>query len=128
MSVMRLLLLCFLSTNMVSSFHPLARHPLTAAFHRGRHGPITECPMSATDTFVIEYMALPESSPSRLLLERRYGRSNILRLVARVEEERANLEWLENSTMACPFCHVHVEKSMGCNHVSWLKLTDVHEC
>lgn len=126
--VMWLLLLCLLSTDMVSSFRPLALHSLKAAFYGGRHGPITECPMSVTDGFIAEYMALPESSPSRLLLERRYGRSNILRLVAKVEEERANLEWLENSTMACPFCHVHVEKSMGCNHVSCLTLMDVLEC
>lgn len=72
---------------------------------------------------MLEYTAMPEGSQGRLLLERRYGRANILRLVAKAEEDRANREWLENSTMACPFCHVRVQKSMGCNHVSRLTCT-----
>ena len=50
-------------------------------------------------------------------MERRYGKKNLKRLVVKYEEDRANREWLEKSTKACPSCHVHVEKSMGCNHV-----------
>jgi len=51
-------------------------------------------------------------------MERQYGKKNLKKLVAKYEEDRANQEWIEKSTMACPKCHVHVEKSMGCNHVS----------
>lgn len=42
----------------------------------------------------------------------------MLKLVARYEEEQANKEWLQASTMACPGCEVHVEKSLGCNHMT----------
>jgi hypothetical protein len=51
-------------------------------------------------------------------MERQYGRKNLKKLAAKYKEDRANQEWIEKSTMACPKCHVHVEKSMGCNHVS----------
>lgn len=76
--------------------------------------------MSMTESFVLEYLALPEGSAEREVLERRFGRNNIRKLVMKYEEEQANKQWLEHSTMSCPSCHVHVEKSLGCNHVSRL--------
>ncbi|CCM02196.1 uncharacterized protein FIBRA_04276 [Fibroporia radiculosa] len=85
------------------------------------HGPLSDCPISVTETFVLEYLALPEGSPGRLVMERRFGPKNIRKLVARYEEERANERWLAQSTMACPSCHVHVEKSLGCNHMTCAK-------
>ena len=74
--------------------------------------------MSSTETFVMEYMQLPEGSAGRELMERRYGKANLRRLVAKYEEDQANKQWLDKSTMSCPSCHVKVEKSVGCNHVS----------
>jgi hypothetical protein len=76
-------------------------------------------------------METTEDSPIRKTMERRYGKRNLERFVAKCKEARANREWLEQSTMACPRCEVHVEKSMGCNHVSvaswvgrtWCELT-----
>lgn len=65
-------------------------------------------------------MALPEDSSERRVMERRFGGKNIRKLVEKYEEEQANKQWLEQSTMACPSCHVHVEKSLGCNHVCLL--------
>jgi E3 ubiquitin-protein ligase RNF14 len=62
-------------------------------------------------------METTEDSPVRKTMERRYGKKNLKKLKAKYEEDRANREWLEKCTMACPSCHVHVEKSMGCNHV-----------
>lgn len=76
--------------------------------------------MSTTETFVLQYLALPEGSAEREVLEHRFGRNNIRKLVTKFEEERANKQWLEDSTMSCPNCHIHVEKSLGCNHVSRL--------
>jgi E3 ubiquitin-protein ligase RNF14 len=64
-----------------------------------------------------EYLSLPEESPGRVMLERRFGKIFIMRLIKEREEEEANQKWLENSTMSCPKCKVHVEKSVGCNHV-----------
>lgn len=85
------------------------------------HGPLSDCPISETEAFVLEYMGLPEGSSERLVLERRFGATNIRRLVAKYQEEQANKQWLEQSTMACPSCHVHVEKSLGCNHMTCAK-------
>ncbi|OCH96590.1 RWD-domain-containing protein [Obba rivulosa] len=91
------------------------------------HGPHTDCPISVTETFVREYLALPEDSPERAVMERRYGAKNIRRLVERYEEERANERWLEHSTTECPTCNVHVEKSFGCNHMTCAKCRE-HFC
>jgi E3 ubiquitin-protein ligase RNF14 len=65
-------------------------------------------------------MNLKEDSPKRGLIERQYGKANVLRLVAKYEEDKSNAEWLKSSTMACPGCQVKVQKSAGCNHVSSL--------
>jgi len=85
------------------------------------HGPLSDCPAPLTESIALEYMALPEGSPERGRLERRFGRTNIRKLVAKYEEEQANEQWLESSTMSCPSCCVHVEKSLGCNHMTCAK-------
>jgi E3 ubiquitin-protein ligase RNF14 len=82
-----------------------------------RHGPLSDCPIQIAERLVIEYTKTTEASSVRETMERRYGRKNLKRLVAKYKEDRANREWLEKSTKACPGCRVHVEKSMGCNHV-----------
>ncbi|KIK97655.1 hypothetical protein PAXRUDRAFT_824707 [Paxillus rubicundulus Ve08.2h10] len=82
------------------------------------HGPLTPCPLPLTSKFLLDYLTAPPGSPERLAIERRYGRSNVLKLLRRHEEEQENRKWMDASTMACPGCEVRVEKSMGCNHVS----------
>jgi E3 ubiquitin-protein ligase RNF14 len=62
-------------------------------------------------------MEFEEGSEGRTLLQRRFGKGNLEKLVRQFEEDRANREWLDKSTMACPGCGVHTEKSAGCNHV-----------
>jgi hypothetical protein len=95
------------------------RWMIGSSWRRDRHGPLSDCPIQIAEKLVIEYMETTEESPMRKTMERRYGKKNLEKLVAKYEEDRANREWLEKSTMGCPSCHVHVEKSMGCNHVRW---------
>ena len=68
-------------------------------------------------SLVKEYLDLPEDSPERRALERKFGAGIIARHVREYEEERSTKAWLENSTTECPGCRVYVEKSLGCNHV-----------
>ncbi|KAG5648159.1 hypothetical protein DXG03_006113 [Asterophora parasitica] len=88
-----------------------------SSFKGSKHGPITACPIAHSEKLVLEYLKLEEGSIERERIERRFGKANVLRLVRQYEEEQANKEWLETSTMACPGCEVYVEKSLGCNHV-----------
>lgn len=81
-----------------------------------RHGPISHCPISVSETLVLEYLAASEDE--QLLIERRFGRSNVLKLVANYQEEQLNQKLFDSSTKPCPGCKVRVEKSLGCNHVS----------
>ncbi|KAI0359180.1 RWD-domain-containing protein [Trametes cingulata] len=86
------------------------------------HGPVSRCPISATKTLLLEYMALPEDSPERTKMEMRYGRTTIQKLVEEYEQERAFNEWLERSTgTPCPGCDLRVEKSAGCNHMTCIR-------
>ncbi|THH11365.1 hypothetical protein EW145_g683 [Phellinidium pouzarii] len=85
------------------------------------HGPISECPKSVTHSLVMEYLDLPERSPERLALERKFGKGVFLKLVKQYEEDESTKDWLSNSTTACPGCHIHVEKSLGCNHMMCAK-------
>jgi len=97
---------------------PACGYAFCAFCRRTWHGPISECPLRVTESFVLEYLALPEDDARRLDIEKRWGRTNVRRLVGKHEEDRKNREWMEKSTMGCPGCGVHVEKSVGCNHVS----------
>lgn len=84
-----------------------------------RHGPIADCPIAQYEYLALEYLEASEGSEVRARLERRYGRANIRRLIATYEEEKANQKWLSTSTMKCPGCQCHIEKTLGCNHVWW---------
>lgn len=97
---------------------PECGYSFCAYCRRTWHGPISECPLTSTESFVLEYMECPAGSPQRELIERRYGKANITRLVAKYEEDQANKKWLDQSTMTCPSCHIKVEKSVGCNHMT----------
>lgn len=91
-----------------------------------RHGPITACRIAYSEKLVLEYLSSEDGSSERERIERRYGRTNVLKLVAEYEEEQANKSWLAASTMACPGCEVYVEKSMGCNHVGGMEFIGRH--
>ncbi|KAF9229656.1 hypothetical protein BS17DRAFT_771752 [Gyrodon lividus] len=85
------------------------------------HGPHTPCPLPLASKVILEYLSAPPDSDERRAIERRYGRSNILKLVKQHEEEKENRKWMDASTMLCPGCEVRVEKSMGCNHMTCAK-------
>ncbi|KZT61087.1 hypothetical protein CALCODRAFT_491746 [Calocera cornea HHB12733] len=85
------------------------------------HGVLTRCVFAKAQAFVLEYQKAAEGSQARKAIEQRYGRANVLRLVAQHEEDEKNRAWLKQSTMPCPGCQVHVEKSFGCNHMTCSK-------
>jgi len=100
---------------------PSCNYAFCSYCKRTWHGPLSDCPIQVAERLVIEYMEISADSPLRKSMEQRYGKRNLERLVGKYKEDRANREWLEKSTMACPSCHVHVEKSMGCNHMTCSK-------
>jgi hypothetical protein len=88
----------------------------------------------AEDAFLDEYILAQEGSPVRVYLERLHGKGNLARLIKARQEDRANAAWLDGrssgsiasqvcllisdaETTACPSCHVHIERSAGCDHV-----------
>ncbi|KZO94985.1 hypothetical protein CALVIDRAFT_546095 [Calocera viscosa TUFC12733] len=85
------------------------------------HGVLTRCVFAQAQAFVVEYRKASEGSQARKVIEQRYGRANVLRLVAQYEEDEMNRAWLKQSTMPCPGCQVFVEKSFGCNHMTCAK-------
>ncbi|KAK7025550.1 hypothetical protein VNI00_015903 [Paramarasmius palmivorus] len=106
---------------------PSCSYSFCAFCRRTWHGPITACPISTSETIVLEYLALPEDSAQRTTMERRFGKKTIIKLIDTYHEEQANKAWLEASTMACPGCGMNVEKNLGCNHMTCVKCK-VHFC
>lgn len=100
---------------------PKCSYSFCAFCRRTWHGTVTPCKMTHAEKIVLEYLAEEEDSEARHALEGQYGRKNILKLVAQYEEELANREWLAESTTECPGCGCHVEKNMGCNHITCWK-------
>ncbi|KAJ3508059.1 hypothetical protein NLJ89_g5962 [Agrocybe chaxingu] len=91
------------------------------------HGPLDKCPIAQYEDLALEYINAKEGSTARATLERRFGKANILRLVATYREEKANLEWFKSSTTMCPGCRCYIEKTMGCNHMTCWKCSQ-HFC
>ncbi|ORY86740.1 hypothetical protein BCR35DRAFT_324580 [Leucosporidium creatinivorum] len=89
------------------------------------HGSHTPCSLPQSGAIVSAWLEGGEKEKEGL--ERRYGRGNVRRLVERWEEERANREWLEGATVACPGCRVSVEKSQGCSHMQCARC-NTHFC
>ncbi|KAL4251054.1 hypothetical protein ABKN59_006187 [Abortiporus biennis] len=100
---------------------PQCDYSFCAYCKHGWHGPISPCPIYVTDTFVTEYIKLENGTREKEMMERRYGKSRLQKLVKQYEEEQATKDWLSESTTSCPNCRVSVEKSMGCNHMTCSK-------
>ncbi|KAM0750960.1 hypothetical protein T439DRAFT_326001 [Meredithblackwellia eburnea MCA 4105] len=92
---------------------------------KGWHGTQTPCSLPHSSRIVSEYLHGDPSQQAEL--ELRYGKSNIVRLVAIWEEDRINREYMEQNSTACPGCQVPVEKSMGCNHMTCARCS-THFC
>ncbi|KAJ6627169.1 hypothetical protein B0H10DRAFT_2161254 [Mycena sp. CBHHK59/15] len=100
---------------------PACSFSFCAFCKRTWHGAVQDCPISYAENVVLEYLALAEDSKEHQLMELKYGRIIIGKLVARYEEEQLNKKWLAASTTACPGCAVATEKSLGCNHMTCTK-------
>lgn len=100
---------------------PRCEFSFCAFCRRTWHGPISECPLRVTESFVTEYMGLAEGDVRRSEIERRWGKRNVERLVMKYEEDRMNHEWISRCSVGCPGCGVQVEKSAGCNHMTCIK-------
>ncbi|KAJ7106072.1 hypothetical protein C8R43DRAFT_1165425 [Mycena crocata] len=82
------------------------------------HGAVQECPIPYAKSVVLEYLALADDSKERQLMELRFGKTILGKLVARYQEEQLNKKWLADSTMTCPGCALNIEKGLGCNHMT----------
>lgn len=92
---------------------------------RGFHGNRNACALPQSSAIVSAYLEGDEEQ--KRTLELRYGASNIKRLVAAYEEERALREWLDANATECPGCSCYVNKSSGCNHMTCSKC-NCHFC
>lgn len=79
----------------------------------GRHGPVSRCVVTRTAEFMEAYIALDEQDPRRRALEAQFGKKTLERMALEYQQEKENLAWLKEKTMACPGCETHVEKSQG---------------
>nr|VWO96629.1 Uncharacterized protein [Ganoderma boninense] len=107
---------------------PQCGYSFCAYCKRTWHGPVGECPISATKEILAEYMGLEEDSPRRQEMEARYGRIALKKLMDEYEREKGFMDWLERCTgIPCPGCTLRVEKHSGCNHMTCIRCA-THYC
>jgi len=92
-----------------------------------RHGPITPCARNHTLSLVLEFLALPDDSHARRLMERNVGTGVLKKMVRQYLDDQKSREWLSKSTTQCPKCSVPCEKSEGCNHMTCARCS-AHYC
>ncbi|KAJ7275279.1 hypothetical protein B0H12DRAFT_1041911 [Mycena haematopus] len=97
---------------------PACSFSFCAFCKRTWHGAVQDCPISQAESVVLEYLGYEEGSNERQLMDARFGKTILRKLVAKYEEEQLNKKWLAESTMACPGCSLSIEKSLGCNHMT----------
>ena len=73
---------------------------------RAWHGPHTSCSLLTTAEFVRMYLQYPENSTERLTIEKRHGKANVSKLVAKFQEEQLNRKWIESETTMCAHCYI----------------------
>ncbi|CAG8494145.1 20498_t:CDS:2 [Cetraspora pellucida] len=79
------------------------------------HGASTPCHMDNIKKIVEEYMKADEST--KAIMELRYGKKNLEKLVRDANAELETSKWVKSNTQPCPQCETPIEKSMGCNHM-----------
>jgi E3 ubiquitin-protein ligase RNF14 len=75
------------------------------------HGTKSRCVFSQAATIVDKYVNGDDRE--RSILEARYGKTNIKRMVDMYLEEQANAAWIKENSTPCPNCQLDIERSMG---------------
>ncbi|KZV77620.1 RWD-domain-containing protein [Peniophora sp. CONT] len=100
---------------------PACNYSFCSFCKRTWHGSLTDCPIPLSEKVITEYLSSTEGSSARKNLELRYGAKNLVKLIARWQEEKANRDYFEENSTSCPHCTVRVQKSHGCNHMTCAK-------
>nr|CAD7429366.1 unnamed protein product [Timema monikensis] len=89
---------------------PECRYTFCVLCKKVYHG-VAPCAMRTEERakLVAEYQVA--SSEEKVLLEQRYGRSQLQNLVSTIMSET----WIHNNSRSCPHCNAAIEKSEGCN-------------
>lgn len=85
------------------------------------------CNLVSSTALIERYQRAGEDSSIRREMELKYGRANLERMVRTYEEEMQNKQYIDSHTQSCPCCHVRIEKSMGCNHMT-CRACNTHLC
>jgi len=104
---------------------PKCRFAFCYFCNRVWHGNAEACRSDALYKIADEWIAADEAE--RRVLEMRYGKKTLTKLVKEIEEERESLEWMKSNTTPCPVCCVGVEKIDGCNHIT-CHMCQTHFC
>ena len=73
-----------------------------------------KCPISSTNLMKIRDLYLNGTEEEKSDLEKRYGRSKVMRFV----EEGYSEAWLERFSKKCPACKASIQKIDGCNKMT----------
>ncbi|KAJ3025232.1 UNVERIFIED_CONTAM: E3 ubiquitin-protein ligase rnf14 [Siphonaria sp. JEL0065] len=93
--------------------------------NRTWHGYASYCQIRHLETIAKEYTVA--SDHEKRVLEVKYGKKVLERVVREIEEDRLNKTWIQENAQVCPHCTCLVERTEGCCHMV-CKVCDVHFC
>jgi len=78
------------------------------------------CNLPALQRIVEEYLKAKESGSKVEIarIEAKYGTKLVQRLEQDYLAEKETILWKKANTTSCPTCHVSIERSEGCNHIT----------
>ncbi|KAJ2963498.1 hypothetical protein NQZ79_g1497 [Umbelopsis isabellina] len=91
------------------------------------HGPQVYCQFKNTPKIIKEYLDVEDNPEQIAHLEAKYGKRNLDRLITDHKTEMATEKWKRENTVPCPSCHIPVEKTFGCNHMT-CQICQTHFC
>jgi len=91
-------------------------HAFCSLCRRTWHGPAEACrTTSSPQTIVQEYLLADDNA--KALLEKKYSKKSLQKLVEQVAQEEAVSAYIREHAQLCPQCEVPITKEEGCNHM-----------
>lgn len=91
------------------------------------HGKQVHCQFKDTPAILQQYLDCEDDPEELKKLEAKYGKKNLEKLVNDYKIEMETEKWKRENTVECPTCHIPVEKTFGCNHMT-CQICQTHFC
>ncbi|KAH8556140.1 hypothetical protein BGW37DRAFT_515065 [Umbelopsis sp. PMI_123] len=91
------------------------------------HGKQVYCQFKDKSAILQQYLDCEDDPEALRKLEGKYGKKNLDKMINDHKIEMETEKWKKENTVQCPTCHISVEKTFGCNHMT-CQICQTHFC